>query len=125
MRKYVIIGGGVAGVSAVEGIRSVDREGTITLVSAETVSAYSRPLISYYLEGKTDLVHIGYRLPDFYGQNAVTVLHGVTADKLNQDAKTVLLSDSSFLSYDAICVCTGSAPFVPPFVGLDTVGQKY
>ena len=55
MKQYVIIGGGVAGVSCIEGIRSRDPAGRITLISEEPVSNYGRPLISYYLEGKTDL----------------------------------------------------------------------
>ncbi|MBO4677574.1 MAG: hypothetical protein J5633_08515 [Oscillospiraceae bacterium] len=46
MKKYVIIGGGIAGVSCIEGIRSVDPDGEITLISAEPVSNYGRPLIS-------------------------------------------------------------------------------
>lgn len=125
MSKYVIIGGGIAGIHCIEGIRSVDREGTITLVSAEETSNYGRPLISYYLEGKTDLPHISYQGQDFYERNAVTALHGVTAVKINPKEKKVLLSDDSSLPYDKLCVCAGSSPFVPPFEGLDTVEKKF
>jgi NADPH-dependent 2,4-dienoyl-CoA reductase/sulfur reductase-like enzyme len=52
MKRYVIIGGSIAGVSCVEGIRSVDAEGEITVVTAEPVSNYGRPLISYYWRGR-------------------------------------------------------------------------
>ena len=55
MRQYVIIGNGVAAVGCIEGIRSLDTEGKITVVSEEKHAVYCRPLISYYLEGKTDL----------------------------------------------------------------------
>ena len=65
MKRYVIIGGSIAGVSCVEGIRSLDREGAITLVTAEPVSNYGRPLISYYLEGKTDDARRSWRGADF------------------------------------------------------------
>lgn len=54
MTRYVIIGNSAAAVGCVEGIRQVDREGPITIISDEPHHTYSRPLISYLLEGKTD-----------------------------------------------------------------------
>ena len=65
MKRYVIIGNGTAAVGCIEGIRSVDKKGEITVVSKENHPVYSRPLISYYLEGKTDLERIKYRGDSF------------------------------------------------------------
>lgn len=76
MKQYVIIGGGVAGVSCIEGIRSRDPAGRITLISEEPVSNYGRPLISYYLEGKTDLSRMSYRGQDFTKETASTPFTG-------------------------------------------------
>ena len=121
MKRYVIIGGGVAGIQCVEGIRSADTEGSITLITAEENSNYGRPLISYYLEGATDEDKMSYRGQDFYETNHVTALHGACAEKLDPVAKTLTLSDGKVLPYDALCVAAGSSPFVPPFAGLDTV----
>ena len=45
--KYVIIGNSAAGIACVEGIRSAEAEGEITIVSNEPFAAYGRPLISY------------------------------------------------------------------------------
>ena len=125
MKRYVIIGGGIAGVSCVEGIRSVDPEGAITVVCAEAHSNYGRPLISYYLEGKTDLTRMSYRGADFYEKNAVRVLHGVSAAAIDPEAHKVTLSDRAELPYDALCLCTGSHPVVPKFAGLDTVEKRF
>ena len=47
MKKYVIIGNSTAGIHTVEGIRSVDKEGAITILSDENCPANGRPLISY------------------------------------------------------------------------------
>ena len=66
MNKYVIIGNGTAAAGCIEGIRSVDKDGEITDLSKENRPVYCRPLISYYLEGKTKLENIGYRPVDFY-----------------------------------------------------------
>ena len=125
MKRYIIIGGGIAGVSCVEGIRSVDPEGTITLISAEAHSNYGRPLISYYLEGKTDAARMSYRGADFYEKNGVRVLHGVSAQRIDADARRVVLSDAAVLEYDALCLCTGLHPVVPKFAGLGTVERRF
>ena len=82
MKRYVIVGGGIAGIHCVEGIRSVDPEGSITLISAEADSNYGRPLISYYLEGTTDEGRMSYRGRDFYEKNGVTAMHGLSVERL-------------------------------------------
>lgn len=125
MKQYVIIGNGTAAVSCVEGIRSIDEKTPITIVSEELYPAYCRPLISYYLEGKTDRNRMQYRPDDFYETNGCTVLYGKTAVHLSVRQKTVTLSDGQTLSYDALCVATGSTPFVPPIPGLETVAKKH
>ena len=48
MKKYVIIGNSAAAIGAVQGIRSVDRDGSITIITDEAYHTYSRPLISYW-----------------------------------------------------------------------------
>ncbi|MBR6902761.1 MAG: NAD(P)/FAD-dependent oxidoreductase [Clostridia bacterium] len=123
MKKYVIIGNGTAAVGCIEGIRSVDKTGEITVISEETHHVYSRPLISYYLENKTDLEHMKYRGDDFYSQNGCKVIYGKRAVKI--DKTSITLDDKTVLKCDEICVATGSSPFVPPIAGLDTVEKKY
>ncbi len=125
MKEYVIIGNGTAAVGAIEGIRTKDKKGRITVVSEETHAVYCRPLISYYLEGKTTLDKINYRPADFYEKNGCTVLYGKKAEKVDAKNKCVYLNDGTTLSYDELCVATGSSPFVPPFSGLDTVEKKF
>ncbi len=125
MKRYVIIGNGVAAAGCIEGIRSVDADGKITVISEEEHPVYCRPLISYYLEGKTDLERMNYRPADFYEKNGCEVLYGKKAAKIDNDTKQVLLDDGGRLLFDSLCIATGSSPFVPPFGGLDTVEKKF
>ena len=125
MKRYVIVGNGIAAVGVIEGIRSRDEEGEITVVSEEKHAVYGRPLISYYLEGKTDLAKMNYRPADFYEKNGCRVLYGKRAVALDAAKKTLSLDDGGSLPYDELTIATGSRPFVPPFEGLDTVGKKF
>lgn len=125
MKRHVIIGNGTAAVGCIEGIRSKNREDEITVISKENHAVYSRPLISYYLEGKTDTERMRYRDADFYEKNGCKVYYGVSADHIDPDRKTVTLSDGTELPYDDICVAAGSSPFVPPMKGLETVEKKF
>ena len=119
--KYVIIGNSIAGTAAVEGIRSQDKKGAITIVGEENYHVYGRPLISYYLLGTTDRAHMNYRPADFYEKNDVTLKTGVRAEKIDPEKKTVSLSDGSTLSYDKLLIATGSRPFDPPMEGIESV----
>ncbi|MBR4761409.1 MAG: NAD(P)/FAD-dependent oxidoreductase [Clostridia bacterium] len=123
MKKYIIIGNGTAAIGCIEGIRSLDKTGEITVISEENHHVYSRPLISYYLENKTDLEHMKYRGDDFYSQNGCRVIYGKRAVKLQKTSVT--LDDKTVLKGDEICVAAGSRPFVPPIAGLDGVSNKF
>ncbi len=125
MKRYVIVGNGHAAVGCIEGIRSLDKAGEITVVSKEPHPVYSRPLISYYLQGKTDLERMKYRGDSFYDDNGCRVRYGVSAEAIDPKSKTVSLDNGETLAYDALCVAAGSSPFVPPFEGLKTVEKKF
>ena len=125
MNEYVIIGNGVAAVGCIEGIRSRDPDGQITVVSGEAHAVYCRPLISYYLEQKTDLSRMQYRDAAFYETNGCRVLYGRRAIAICPNERTLTLDDGAVLPYTSVCAATGSVPFVPPFAGLDTVREKF
>ena len=123
MKKYVIIGGGIASLGCIDGIRKYDSEGEITLICGENALPYSRPLISYYLENKTDFDKMRYRSEDFYKNNNIEVKKGVKAEKI--DGKTVVCEDGEKIPFDKLLVAAGSSPFVPPISGYDSVEKKY
>ncbi len=124
-KNYVIIGNGTAAAGCIEGIRSVDKDTPITVISKETWPVYCRPLISYYLEGKAHVERMNYRPADFYEKNGCRVLYGVTAEKIDAENKTVTVSTGEALPYSSLCIASGSSPFVPPFTGLETVSVKF
>ena len=125
MKQYVIIGNGIAAAGCIEGIRSIDKESRITVISKENHPVYCRPLISYYLEGKTDLERMNYRSPDFYESNGCEVLYGKSAAKIDPEKEQITLSDTTVLPYTSLCIATGSSPFTPRFEGMEAVSNHF
>ncbi|MDD4565568.1 MAG: FAD-dependent oxidoreductase [Eubacteriales bacterium] len=123
--RYVIIGNSAAGIGAVEGIRQVDNQVEVTVISSEPYHTYSRPAISYLLMGRTTEEKMKYRDDDFYDKMRCKILCGKTVTEVRPAAKQVVLDEGSVISYDKLLVATGSEPFVPSFDGLDMVSQKF
>ncbi|MCL2036974.1 MAG: FAD-dependent oxidoreductase [Oscillospiraceae bacterium] len=122
--RYVIIGNSAAGVGAVEGIRKVTQSGEITVISNEPHHTYSRPLISYLLQGKADESKMKYRSDSFCEDNNCTLLFN-TVTKIDVGTKQFTLQSGENLPYDKLLVATGSSPFVPPIKGLDSVEDRF
>ncbi len=123
--RYVLIGNSTAATFALEGIRAVDREGSVVIVSKEERPAYGRPLISYVLGGKISPERAAYRPADFYERMNAEVLLGDPAIRLDPAAREVHLASGKVLPYDKLLVATGSHPAIPPIKGLETVEKKF
>ena len=122
---YVIIGNSAAAIGCVEGIRRVDKEGEITLIASEKYHTYSRPLISYLLEGKTDLERMKYRPDSFYRDMGVDARLGVTVTALCPRERKVVCENGEEIPYDKLLVGHGFRAFVPEIPGLERVEGKF
>lgn len=123
--KYVIIGNSAAGIGAAEGIRSVDKTGEIVIVTEEKYHTYGRPLISYYLQGATDMERMKYRPSDFYEKNGIAVLYSRRAECFDPAVGEVTLADGEKIGYDRLLLACGSVPFAPPMEGIETVRDRF
>ncbi|HEX8960650.1 MAG TPA: FAD-dependent oxidoreductase [Geobacteraceae bacterium] len=116
--NYVIIGNSVAAVGAIRGIRSVDPQGNITVISRERHTAYGRPLISYLLGGLITEKRMPYLPEDFYEQNRVNLLLNSEVVAVDSAKKQVQLAGGEAVPYERLLIATGGDPFVPPMEGL-------
>lgn len=105
---YVIIGGSAAGVNAIEGIRSVDRNGEITLICDEEYPLYSRCLLSYFLAGTLPEEKLQFKPKDFYQNYNVIAKLGIRVDVLLPKDKNIQLSTKECLAYDKLLLATGA-----------------
>ncbi|MFN3699163.1 MAG: NAD(P)/FAD-dependent oxidoreductase, partial [Dictyoglomus sp.] len=115
--RYVIIGNSIAAAGCIEGIRKVDSEGEIIVISKEPYHIYSRPLISYWLSKKVD--NIFYRPKDYYEKYRINPILGKKVVKVNFESKEVFLETGERINYDKFLIATGGKPFVPNIPGLD------
>lgn len=108
--KYVIIGNGIAGISAVEAIRELDREGGIVVLGDETATPYSRPMICHVLEGSQPLAKLPIRSDRFYDQLRATPVLGQRVAALDVDGRQVVLQDERRFDFDRLLIASGADP---------------
>lgn len=122
MAKYVIVGASAAGTGAVEAIRQIDPVGSITVLSDEVCTQYSRPMISDFVSGKADIAKMKCRNDSFCAENKVEVITGKKATNLNLTEKTLTLEDGQKVTYEKLLLATGGKPFVPKMDGQEKDG---
>jgi 3-phenylpropionate/trans-cinnamate dioxygenase ferredoxin reductase subunit len=109
--RYLIIGGGLAGASAVEGIREIDDVGTILLVGREEHLPYERPPLSKKLwTGDKKVEDILAHDETFYKENEVQMLLGTTIVELDAQNKTVTDNTGDSFRFDKLLLATGGIP---------------
>lgn len=115
--RYVIIGNSIASAGCIEGIRRVDSDGEILVISNEPYHIYSRPLISYWLSRKVE--DVSYRPKDYYEKYRVTPILGKSVVQVDFESKEVILENGERIAYDKLLIATGGKPFIPNILGLD------
>ncbi|MEU6846326.1 FAD-dependent oxidoreductase [Streptomyces sp. NPDC046716] len=103
--KIVIVGNGVAGVTAADGLRAAGFDGELTIIGDERHAAYSRPALSKALLAPAPDLD-AHRLPA--PTHGATEILGVPATGLDIAGRRVSLADGSAQSYDALVVAAGS-----------------
>ena len=122
MKRYLIIGNGVAGTTAAENIRSNDAEGEITVVTNEDIPFYYRIRLPGYLGGKVDEAGLIARKKEWYEEKRINLLLGTRVTEVVPDAKLVRTEAGRELSYDMLLLASGSRPFIPDIKGTAKAG---
>lgn len=124
--KYVIVGGGLAGVSAIEGIREIDRNGSIIMLSAERELPYHRPPLSKgYLGGREGLDVVRIHDAAWYRDQKVRLRMGVNAKSVHIGRQSVTLDSGDRVEYERLLIATGATPRKLSVPGSDLAGILY
>ena len=117
-QRIVIIGNSAASLAALEAIRRHDQTCPVTLVADETVPAYSRVMLPYFVSGERH--DLSLRSFDYYQRMGVQALLGHRALRL--EAEGLVLEDGTVLSFDRLLIATGSQAAIPEIEGVHTPG---
>ncbi len=124
INRYIIIGGGIAGVSAAEAIHALQPEADITLISEEHYLPYFRMSLTRYLAGEVEREKLILHNQQWYLQNHITILLNTHVEAVDAGAKLVVLEDGQKLPYDKLILASGAHPNVPPFPGRELKGVQ-
>ena len=122
MKKYIIVGNGVAGTTAVENIRKLDQEGTIIILSNEDLPFYYRIRLNEYLSGDLKEEDLLAKKAEWYKEHKIDLRLQSPVVGGDPQKKVVVAKDNEEFSYDTLLIATGSHSFIPPITGSETNG---
>ena len=108
--KHVIIGNGIAGVCAAEAIRALNHTASITMIGDETFPPYSRPMISYVLDGSQAHDKLPIRSGRFYEELNIDAMLGRRATSIDVDQRQVSMADGRRVDFDRLLIAAGADP---------------
>ena len=128
--KYVIIGGGAAGIKAAEQIRSLEKDSQITIIM-EDMNIHSRCMLHKYLSGERNIEEMSFLPKEMEDELNIEFFRGYTISSVDTDRKLVKIfplkdqaddakakEEMEDVSYDKLLIATGSNGFIPPAPGL-------
>jgi NAD(P)H-nitrite reductase large subunit len=120
-RDYLIIGSGIGGASACEGVRKHDKRGTVTLVGAEALDPYKRWMLSKsFLREKTPpLKKLPIVDPRWYHSHKIETRFGAIVTQFNIDRRLAVLGNGESIEFNKACLAMGSRSVRPPVAGVN------
>ena len=120
--RMVIIGSGIAGVTAARSIRENKPNVSISLYTHEKYVYYPRPRLYELLSEEVTLPDIFAFSPEWYQNRALQIHLNTEVLNIEIPSKTLLLKDHSRVYYDRLLLANGSHPFLPPIKGIEKKG---
>ncbi len=121
VKRLVIVGAGVAGVTAAEEARKAAPDVAIVLVSRERSLPYYRLNLTRYLAGEVSADELIMQPEGWYRERRIDWQAGEVMS-IDREARRVGLRDGTWLLYDRLILAGGSHPFVPPIAGVTRDG---
>jgi NADPH-dependent 2,4-dienoyl-CoA reductase/sulfur reductase-like enzyme len=108
---YLIIGGGLAGVTAAETLRALGARGSVAIVSGEIDPPHDRPPLSKeLLRDERSRQQVLLRPLEFYQSKRIGLVLGRPALSLKPDEQEVVLADGEVVKYQRLLLATGGRP---------------
>ncbi len=118
----VIVGAGVAGVTAARAVRQADPDVEIDLFAREPYLYYYRPRLPDVVAGEVEPDEIVAYPQDWYDSQHIRVHLSEEVVSVDTSAGAVLLDGGRRVEYGSLLVATGADPFIPPIDGAGNSG---
>jgi len=122
MANYLIIGNGVAGTTAAENIRKLDKTGKITVVTEESTPFYYRMRLPEFISGDLTEDKLSGKKDQWYKDQGIDLRLRTRIQAADPGKKVVTTQSNQEIPYDRLLVATGSRSFIPPMKGADKKG---
>lgn len=116
---FVIIGNGIAGLSAAEAIRDRNKTASIVMVSEESFDTYNRPMLTKTMMAGFTPDQIAVHEEEWYEERNIVRVLSKKVISVNSQEKQVVLEGGMKLQYTKLIFATGAECFVPPIKGAD------
>lgn len=118
-RDYLIIGGGIGGASACEGLRKHDKRGSATLVGAEMYPTYKRWILSkgFLHEKSVEPKKLTLFDERWFKARKIETRFSTFVTQLNIDRRLAVLQNGESIEFKKACLAMGSRPVRPPVAG--------
>ena len=120
--NIVIIGGGIAGLSAAEAIRKRNILAPIEIISNEPVFCYNSPQLTKGLLSEFDALSFFSKQLDWYQENKIRLTLDTEVTAIDTQTKTLTFANGEQRSYDKLIIASGAECNMPPTPGNDKKG---
>lgn len=116
VQKIIVIGGGIAGLSAAQAARETDPAARIHLICGEKRLPYYRTRICEIFSGLDPDKLVVRNFQWFIDADIDVVMAFVTS--VNSETRQVRFSDGSYLYYDKLIITTAAGKRFPPLTAI-------
>ena len=110
---FLIIGNGIAGISAAERIRRQGAEHRITMISDESSLCYTRFLLPWYLGGFFKRKRLWCRSSNGYRSHDIRLVRKTRAEEISTANARVKAASGRLFPFDKLLLATGSEAAYP------------
>jgi len=122
MKRYLIIGNGVAGARAAVKIREADQKGEIHIFTEEAYPFYYRVRFPEFMAGEVTIQNLTIHTKEWYQSKGISIHLEEPVTEVNVQKKEVTSQQGKSYAYDLLLMATGGNSFVPPIKGKEKKG---
>ena len=122
IEHVVVLGNGIAGVTAADHVRRRHPLCSIDLVADEPHHLYNRMGLSRLIYGRSAMQGLQLLPDSWYEDNVITTWLNTRVSAIDREAREVRLATGDTLPFDRLIIATGSSGRVPPIDGYGAPG---